>query len=136
VDFLLVFIEIGRLTLLLGRAGGAQQRGITARCFRRFVVIPWWLFRHCGYEVGIVFGNGCWARGPGLGLFATNPRALAVILLITILATLGVRSGGCRARWRKRSARREHRGLLPNPSAAGGATRTDMCSTRSPTCAC
>ena len=87
------FIEIGRLTVLRWARRRAQQRGMTRMVFPPFRwLIPWVILSALlGYEVGIVFGNGLLGqKAPGLGLFATNPRALAVILLITILATLGV----------------------------------------------
>jgi len=87
------FIEVGRLTILRRvRRRAQQRRGVRALLpsFRWFV--PWVIVSALlGYEVGIVFGNSLVGqKAPGLGLFATNPRALAVILIITIVSTLGV----------------------------------------------
>jgi LytS/YehU family sensor histidine kinase len=55
-------------------------------------LVPWILLSAVlGYETGIMMGNALVGqRLPGLGLFATDPRALAVVLIITIVATLGV----------------------------------------------
>jgi LytS/YehU family sensor histidine kinase len=84
------FIELGRLTVIRWARRRAAARGVR-KVFPPFRwLIPWIIASAVfGYEVGMVFGNGLLGREqPGLGLFATNPRSLAVILIITILATL------------------------------------------------
>jgi len=54
-----------------------------------FVVAP------LGYQGGILLGNVLtgW-NAPGLALLATNPRALLVVLAVTLAATLGVTAWG------------------------------------------
>jgi signal transduction histidine kinase len=86
------FIEVGRLTVLRWAKRRALARGASTLVPPFRYLIPWIvLSAMLGYEVGIVFGNALLGlKAPGLGLFATNPRALAVILIITIFATLGV----------------------------------------------
>jgi signal transduction histidine kinase len=87
------FIEVGRLTIIRWARRRALQRGAARTMFPPFRwLIPWIIISALlGYEIGIVFGNALLGlKAPGLGLFATNPRALAVILIITIVATLGV----------------------------------------------
>src|SRR5262245_32274782 len=87
------FIEVGRLTILRWVRKRAARGGAAQKVFPPLRwLIPWVVFSALlGYEVGIVFGNALLGkRAPGLGLFATNPRALAVILIITIVATLVV----------------------------------------------
>jgi hypothetical protein len=84
------FVEIGRHTVIRWARRRAAERGVR-KLFPPFRwLIPWIVLSAVlGYEVGMVFGNGLLGRKqPGLGLFATNPRSLAVILVITIVATL------------------------------------------------
>jgi signal transduction histidine kinase len=87
------FIEVGRLTIMRWVKRRAARRHAARTVFPPFRwLIPWIIVSALlGYEVGVVFGNALLGlKAPGLGLFATNPRALAVILIITILATLVV----------------------------------------------
>jgi signal transduction histidine kinase len=87
------FIEVGRQTILRFARRSAARRGAPRRAFPPFRwLIPWIIVSALlGYEVGMVFGNALLGRkAPGLGMFASNPRALAVILIITIFATLAV----------------------------------------------
>jgi len=87
------FIEVGRLTIVRRARQRAAQRGAKRPVFPPLRwLIPWVIVSALlGYEVGIVFGNAFLGQNlPGLGMFATNPRSLAVIMIITIVATLGL----------------------------------------------
>jgi signal transduction histidine kinase len=87
------FIEVGRQTMLRWAKPRAARRGAARPIFPPFrYLIPWIVISALlGYEVGMVFGNALLGRkAPGLGMFASNPRALAVILIITILTTLAL----------------------------------------------
>ena len=88
-----LFIEIGRLTLFRWARKRAAAQGRQPRLARAIRwLIPWvFLSAVFAYELGTTLGNALLGRkAPGLGLFASDPRALAVVLIITILATLGV----------------------------------------------
>jgi signal transduction histidine kinase len=85
------FIEVGRLTVIRWARRRAERRNPTRAWFPPLRWLFFWIVLSAllGYEVGIVFGNALLGRkAPGLGLFATDPRALAVILIITIVSTL------------------------------------------------
>ena len=87
------FIEVGRLTIVRRATQRVVQRGAKRPVFPPLRwLIPWVIVSALlGYEVGIVFGNAFLGQNlPGLGMFATNPRSLAVIMIITIVATLGL----------------------------------------------
>src|SRR5262249_21341781 len=82
------------LTLFRWLRKRARERGETRVTFASFRwIVPWSVMSALlGYEVGMVFGNALLGgeKAAGLGLFATNPRALAVILIFTIVSTVGV----------------------------------------------
>ena len=87
------FIQAGWMTIMRGVRRRAARRGAPRPALPSFGwLIPWVLVSALlGYEVGMVFGNALLGeRAAGLGLFATNPRSLAVILIITMVATLVV----------------------------------------------
>lgn len=87
------FIELGRLTVIRWAMRRAQRKGAAPPKFPPLRwMIPWALLSApLGYEIGIVFGNALLGENAlGLGLFATNPRSLAVILILTVVATLSV----------------------------------------------
>jgi len=87
------FIEVVRQTVFRWAKQRAARRGLKHSMFvpLRWLV-PWVVVSAVlGYEVGMVFGNALLGKeAPGLGMFADNPRAMAVILIITIFSTLGV----------------------------------------------
>src|SRR5262252_211359 len=87
------FIEVARRTIMRWAKQRATRRGAARSMFvpLRWLVPCVVIAAVLGYEVGTVFANALMGKeAPGLGMFADNPRALAVILLITIFSTLAV----------------------------------------------
>ena len=87
------FIEVARRTIMRWAKQRATRRGAARSMFvpLRWLVPCVVIAAVLGYEVGTVFANALMGKeAPGLGMFADNPRALAVILLITIFTTLAV----------------------------------------------
>jgi signal transduction histidine kinase len=85
------FAEIGVWAIRRWRRRGAPTDG-TAASRRAMLawVAPWIVVATgLGYETGIAFGNALLGKhAPGLGLFATNPRAPAISLMLSLVASV------------------------------------------------
>jgi len=87
-----LILEFGMRAITRWRRRRAAPGAIVSRWPPLGWVAPWVLVATLlGYEMGIAFGNALLGeRAPGLGLFATNPRAPAICLMLSLAASIVV----------------------------------------------